>query len=121
MRNLRWTAVVLGVAALAGAVAVEAPKTSPPQGERVVLENERVRVVEYTSRPGGGICGSGTHSHPAHVTIVIEPARERFAAVGGKAEEGDLKVGDVFWSEGETHTDVNVGTSGSRVMVVELK
>jgi hypothetical protein len=32
-----------------------------------------------------------------------------------------MKVGDVYWSDGETHTDVNIGKTGSRVMVVELK
>ena len=36
-------------------------------------------------------------------------------------EEGEMKFGDVYWSDGETHTDVNTGTTRSRVIVVELK
>jgi hypothetical protein len=89
--------------------------------ERVVLDNARVRVLEYTSKPHGDVCGVGTHSHPAHVTIVLSPARDRATTVGGKPEVSDMKVGDVYWSDGETHTDVNVGKSNSRLIVVELK
>jgi hypothetical protein len=91
------------------------------ESERVVLENSRVRVIDYRSRPKGDVCGVGVHTHPAHVTIVLSPARDRAAAVGGKAEVGDMHVGDVYWSDGETHTDVNIGSSNSRVIVVELK
>src|SRR5690349_5632006 len=38
--------------------------TANPRSYRVVLENERVRVIEYKSRPGLGVCGEGLHSHP---------------------------------------------------------
>jgi hypothetical protein len=96
-------------------------KGPAPEAERVVLENARVRVLEYTSKPHGDVCGVGTHSHPAHVTIVLSPARDRATNVGGKPEDSDMKVGDVYWSDGETHTDVNTGLTDSRVIVVELK
>jgi hypothetical protein len=88
--------------------------------EKVLLDNTRVRVLEYRSRPSGGVCGAGPHSHPAHVTIVLSPARDRMVEAG-KTEIGDMKVGDVYWSEGETHTDVNIGKTNSRLIVVELK
>ena len=39
--------------------------TSDPRSFSVVLENDRVRVLEYKSRPGLGVCGQGMHSHPA--------------------------------------------------------
>src|SRR5262245_47864568 len=108
---------------LAGAVvnASTTGKGKPLQAERVVLENARVRVLEYTSQPHGDVCGVGTHSHPAHLTIVLSPARDRATNQGGKPEETNMKAGDVYWSEGETHTDVNIGGTNSRVMVVELK
>ena len=38
--------------------------TSDPRSFRVVLENERVRVLEYKSGPGLGVCGHGMHYHP---------------------------------------------------------
>jgi len=55
------------------------------------------------------------------VTIVLETARDRMTTQGGKVEVADLKVGDVFWSEAETHTDVNIGKTDSRLIVVEIK
>ncbi len=91
------------------------------QSERLLLENAKVRVLEYTSRPTGGVCGIGQHSHPPHLTIVLDPARDRMVVGGGKPEEADLKPGDVFWSDGETHTDVNIGSTSSRIIVVEVK
>jgi len=77
--------------------------------------------MEYASKPSGGVCGVDRHSHPAHVTIVLEAARDRATTEGGKAEVADLNVGDVFWSEAETHTDVNIGKTDSRLIVVEIK
>jgi hypothetical protein len=109
-----WSMAVRRTAAATGKVPVIAT-------ERVVLENARVRVLEYTSKPHGDVCGVGTHTHPAHVTIVLSPAHDRATNVGGKPEESDMKVGDVYWSDGETHTDVNTGKTDSRVIVVELK
>ncbi len=107
----------------AGAVVAADPsgKGSSLETERVVLDNARVRVLEYTSKPHGNVCGVGTHSHPAHLTIVLSPARDRATTLGGKPEVTDMKVGDVYWSDGETHTDVNIGKGNSRILVVELK
>jgi hypothetical protein len=110
------TAVGLAVAGVAATHPHLALET-----DKVLLENTRVRVIEYRSRPSGGVCGAGTHAHPAHVTIVLSPARDRMTEAGGKTEIGDMKVGDVYWSDGETHTDVNVGKTNSRLIVVELK
>lgn len=112
---LSSAAVGLAVAALAATHPHLALDT-----EKVLLDNARVRVLEYRSRPSGGVCGTGTHTHPAHVTIVLSPARDRMVEAG-KTEIGDMKVGDVYWSEGETHTDVNIGKTNSRLILVELK
>ena len=112
------SSTVVGLAVAAGAATH--PRLSL-ETDKLLLENTRVRVMEYRSRPSGGVCGAGTHSHPAHVTIVLSPGRDRMTEAGGKTEIGDMKVGDVYWSEGETHTDVNVGKTNSRLIVVELK
>ena len=46
-----------------GALAQDAPTTAP-RSYRVVLENDRVRVLEHKSRPGFGVCGEGMHYSP---------------------------------------------------------
>src|SRR5438046_7603614 len=57
-----------------GAAAQDAP-TVAPRSYRVVLENDRVRVLEYKSRPGFGVCGEGMHYHPEHVTVSLTGAK----------------------------------------------
>jgi hypothetical protein len=42
-----------------------------PRTYRVAFENEHVRVLDFTARPGMGICGEGTHSHPPGLTIAM--------------------------------------------------
>ena len=122
-----WTmliAAMLVSCAVGAAAALAAANAHPKlalETEKVLIDNTRVRVLEYRSRPNGNVCGVGEHSHPAHVTIVLSPARDKAQVVGGKTEIADMKVGDVYWSDGETHTDVNIGRTNSRVVVVELK
>ena len=101
------------------AVAQDAVKVQP-QAYRVAFENARVRVLEFNSRPGTGVCGSGIHSHPAHLTIALGPARVRVHS-GGKEFVAENKLGDVFWSDAETHETENVSGHEVRALIVELK
>jgi hypothetical protein len=92
-----------------------------PGSYRVVLENERVRVLEFNSRPGLGVCGQGMHSHPAHLTVALSPAKVRVKLPDGKAFVGENKTGDVFWSEAETHETENITGKDVRALLIELK
>jgi beta-alanine degradation protein BauB len=96
--------------------------TVQPQSYRVVLENEHVRVVEYSSRPGMGVCGTGMHSHPAHLSVLLSDARVRETTADGRVTDaGAAPLGTVFWSEAVTHVTENVGGSDVRCLLVELK
>ncbi|HEY4339221.1 MAG TPA: hypothetical protein VGM97_04695 [Steroidobacteraceae bacterium] len=95
--------------------------TVQPQSYRVVLENDRVRVLEYNSRPGMGVCGKGMHSHPAHLSILLSSARVRETTADGKVTEPSMPSGTVFWSEAVTHVTENLGGSDIRSLLVELK
>ena len=92
-----------------------------PRSFRVVLENDRVRVLEFRGRPGMGICGESMHSHPPHLTIVLEDWKGQVTTADGKVFSRSKKAGDVFWSEAETHKVENMGNSTARVLHVELK
>jgi len=117
-RDLLALLAGLGLSADAGA---QDPARSAPRSYRVVLENERVRVIEYTSRPGLGICGHGVHSHPDHVTILLTDSKARVTQVDGSVIVADGKAGDVFWEPASTHTTENVGGKGARAYMVEVK
>ncbi len=94
--------------------------TSDPRSYRVVLDNDRVRVLEYKSRPGLGVCGQGTHYHPAHVTISLTGAKLR-KVEGGKVSFPEVPAGHVFFADAETHSAEVIGGSGTRTYIVELK
>ena len=123
----RWRKVVLAaVGSLVVSLGIsdaraQDPVKVMPRSFRVVLENDRVRVLEFTGRPGMGICGESMHSHPPHLTIVLEDWDGRVTTADGKAFSRSKKAGDVFWSEAETHKVENTGNSTARVLHVELK
>jgi len=95
---------------------------SQPQNYRVVLENDKVRVLEYNGRPGMGVCGDGMHSHPPHVTVLLSTGNVRIKTPDGKVEvHKDMPVGAVFWGNTERHEVENIGGSNVRTLIIELK
>ena len=94
--------------------------TANPRSYRVVLENERVRVIEYKSRPGLGVCGEGVHSHPAHLAIALTPAKVKVKQ-DGKTSYGEVPAGEVMYFDAEVHSAENVGGAGTRFYLVEMK
>jgi hypothetical protein len=105
----------------AEADAPDAPQAQP-QNFKVVLENDRLRVLEYVSRPGLAVCGSGMHSHPEHLTVVLSAGKVRIRTPDGKVvTTPETPPGLVFWSGAETHEVENVSGREMRSLVIELK
>ena len=93
-----------------------------PQSYRVALENDKLRVLDFNSRPGMGVCGNGMHSHPAHLTVVVTGGSVRIKTPDGKTvEQRDIPEGTVFWSEAETHNVENISGSNLRSLIIEIK
>ncbi len=95
--------------------------TAAPRSFRVVVENERVRVLEFKSRPGFGVCGEGMHSHPDHVTVSLTGAKLKVAMPGSKATFEDIPPGTVFFAPAEVHSAEVIGGFGTRSYIIELK
>jgi hypothetical protein len=112
--------VVAGLVAWPLLVAAQDAAKVQPGAYRVVLENSSVRVLEFNSRPGMGMCGVGLHSHPAHLTILLTPAKIRVKE-NGREFIAENKAGDVFWSEAVTHETENVGGANVRALIIEIK
>jgi hypothetical protein len=110
-----------GLAAPLDSINAQDPAKVMPKAYRVVFENEKVRVLEFTGRPGMGICGEGMHSHPAHLTVILTDLQGRASVPDGAPRDRSRKAGDVFWSEAETHRFENTGTTISRSLHIELK
>ncbi|MCG2621068.1 cytoplasmic protein [Arthrobacter sp. I2-34] len=93
------------------------PVETNPEQYRVVLENDKVRVLEFTDRPGDK---TSPHRHPDSVMITLGPLRRR---VSGDGREADvvLQAGQSWWLPAQEHTGENTGDWPSHVIFVELK
>jgi hypothetical protein len=93
------------------------PTVTDPDHYRVVLENERVRVLEYTDTPGDR---SHPHHHPDSVMVTASDFRRRISATG-RTVEVELGTGQVRWLAAQTHLGENIGTSPTHAFFIELK
>ena len=93
------------------------PVTTNPTLYRVVMENERVRVLEYRDRPGDR---SVRHSHPDSVMITLSSFRRRLVG-DGQAVEVELTAGTTRWLAAQEHHGENTGDTETHVVFVELK
>ncbi len=101
----------------ARAAASQDPLTVGPSVYRVVIENERVRVLEARFQPGERIA---SHAHPDHVVVVTSAGKLAITNAEG-TQELDAKVGDTFYFPAETHSAQNVGATVFTCVVTELK
>ena len=88
---------------------------------RVIFENDQVRVLEYIAGPHEGVCGVGIHSHPPHLTVVLDTGRVKVTTPDGKSVERATLRDAVFWSEAGTHSVENVAATESRRLIIEIK
>ena len=117
----RMLIAILPGLALAESAQAQDAAMAQPSSYKVVFENDKLRALEYRARPGMGVCGQGMHSHPAHLTVVLYDGKARLKTPDGKVTEGSSKIGDVFWSEAETHEVENISGRNSRALLIELK
>lgn len=120
-RTRRELLALLATLGVTGEALAQDPVRSDPRSFRVVLENDRVRVLEYRSGPGLGVCGQGVHYHPERVTVTLTEAKVRITNAEGRAVVRELPAGQVFYAPAETHSVENVGGSGTRIYIIELK
>lgn len=111
-----WAVVVCSLA-LSRAVAQD-PLAVAPEMYRLLFENERVRVMEVTFKPGQKIA---PHSHPDHYVYVAEGGKLRLSKPDVDPAEIEVKPGDVVWIAAEKHWAENIGTTQVRLIVNELK
>lgn len=84
---------------------------------RVVLENDRVRVLEYRDEPGAK---TTPHRHPDSVMVTLSSFRRRLAD-GERTAEVELDRGAVRWLAGQEHWGENIGDTPTHSIFVELK
>jgi hypothetical protein len=88
---------------------------------KVVFENEKTRVIEYRTNGGKDACGTGVHSHPDHLYIMLTDAKFRTVLPSGKEELSDAKAGEVGWEAAATHRCENLMSNQAGLFVIEIK
>jgi beta-alanine degradation protein BauB len=115
--NVLTLALVLICAA--GTVRAQDAVKVAPNNFKVLLENDRVRVLDFHSTTGQKI---PMHSHPAYISYSISGAgKTKFTAPDGKITERPAGTGQATWHEAETHASEYIGADATHVLLVELK
>src|SRR5207344_1816712 len=79
-----------------------------PKVYRVLFENERVRVLGFTTGPGASW---PLHGHPDSVVVSLSDYTVRNVVPGHAPSERHSKPGDVRWISATEHTGANVGAT----------
>jgi quercetin dioxygenase-like cupin family protein len=98
--------------------AAQDPLTLYPDNYKLLLENDRVRVLDFTLRKGDS---ETAHTHAAHVVYVITGFKIRFTFPDGKQAIRETHDGQVLFSEKVTHASENIGDSDAHGILIELK
>jgi quercetin dioxygenase-like cupin family protein len=94
------------------------PVKVDPKHFKVVLENDRVRVLRSTGDPHGKLA---MHEHPARVTVYLTELHNRSTTPDGKTQDTDRKKGEVTWSAAQKHSSENLGDKPTVNIQIELK
>jgi hypothetical protein len=111
--------IALLAAAAAGAESLAPdPLETYPDNYRVLLENERVRVLDFRLAKGDR---ERSHAHPAHLAVFLEEFTIRFTLPDGTQALREARPHQISWSEPTVHASENIGASDAHGILVELK
>jgi len=110
--------VVFCLILFAGAAVAQDPVPLYPQNYKVLLENDRVRVLDFQLKKGAK---EDFHAHPAAVTYVLAPFKIRFTFPDGSTRIREAKAGDVFYGDALTHASENIGDTDAHGLLIEMK
>ncbi len=85
---------------------------------RLVLENDRVRVLEYRAAPG---VKAEMNSHPDHLAVALRGGTVRLTLHNGETANAEQADGETQFFEATEHMTENMGTSELHVVIIELK
>lgn len=99
-------------------LSIDIVQTSPNQA-RVLMENEHVRVVEYSVKPGEK---DVWHTHPPRSSYVVSGGKVKVYSENGEPKISEVKAGTSSWSgQGAKHYVENVGSTDIKIILTEIK
>ena len=94
------------------------PFTLYPENYRLLLENDRARVIDFQLKKGAR---EDFHFHPSHVAYILSGFKIQFTFPDGTTRIREAKAGDVLFSEAVTHSPLNIGDTDAHGILIEMK
>jgi pimeloyl-ACP methyl ester carboxylesterase len=94
------------------------PVKVAPTNYKVLLENDRVRVLEALLKPGDK---TPMHSHPARVVYTLSDHSAVFRFPDGRVTHSTSKAGDTVWRDPVVYSEENNGKTDSHAILIEFK
>jgi beta-alanine degradation protein BauB len=122
MKTMKITSMLLLVGlflTLNTNVYAQDPMTAAPKVyKKILLENEKVRVMEVEIAPGDVV---PMHSHPDHVIYALTDGKLEITAKDKAATVAEIKAGEAMFMPAVTHTGKNIGETILKLIVTEVK
>lgn len=89
-----------------------------PDVHQVLFENEAIRVLEVTVKPGAKV---PMHTNPENVNYIVKPGTLRLTTPDGTSVDLALAERQVIPAPVGRHAVENIGASEVRTICIELK
>ncbi|MDP4240903.1 MAG: cupin domain-containing protein [Bacteroidota bacterium] len=118
--NMIFKSLLVGFVLMlsAGLYAQDPVEVAPNVYKKVILDNEKVRVIQVEFAPGEV---APWHHHPAHVIYVLAGGKMEITEKGKEAQVMDLNDGDAMYMPAVSHMGKNIGTTTIKLIVTEMK
>jgi hypothetical protein len=94
------------------------PAKAHPEMFKVLLENDRVRVIDDLVPAGAKV---SMHSHPEYVVYPLSSYRMKFIFPDGTSRIVDIQQGTARYVPGMVHAEENIGNTDAHALLVEIK
>ncbi len=89
-----------------------------PKSNKVIIDNQYVRVVEGWLKPGEK---QAMHHHPGFIVHSLTTGTVRFTMKDGTKKVQTLKAGETSWRDAVDHQTENIGKTTVKYLLVEIK
>ena len=92
--------------------------TVAPDSYKALMDNDRIRLLEYRGGPGAK---TEMHSHPAVLAYALTGGKFKFTMPDGNSFEAEFKNGEPMYMDAADHATENIGDTDAHILLVELK
>lgn len=104
---------------LSANVHAQDPMTATPKVyKKVILENDKIRVMQVEFAPGDTVAW---HSHPDHFAYALTDGKLEITDKGKAPVVAEIKAGEAMYLTATTHMAKNVGGTTLKLVVTDLK